>query len=169
MINQISKCADKDIDSVWGIIQSCSEWLSEKGFNHWKEYYSKDLVKQKLRESNIYSISIDHAIAGTVCLSTETPEYYTENDLKSYQDSRARALYVSMLAVLPNLHEQGIGSRLMIFAEEYAKESDIDFIRLDAYTPYKELNEFYLKRGYRFLQSNIDEDGDEMSFYEKEI
>lgn len=71
------------------------------------------------------------------------------------------------LGVKPSYHGKGVASKLLLFFEDKAREEGVDFLRFNAFTEYRELNNFYLKRDFCFLGSIVD--GDEMSFYEKRL
>lgn len=169
MGTKIIKCSDKDIDSVWKIVDSCSKWLHGKGMDHWKDYWKEDIIQDNIENAITYGILLGNNIAGVACLDERISEYYRQDYLNLCQNSSANATYINMLGINPSYHKKGLASKLVIFLEDCARESNIDFIRLNAFTEYRELNQFYLKRGYSFLGSVIDGDGDEMSFYEKRL
>ena len=75
MKNQIFKCDLQHSNSIWKIINSCSEWLSQQGMNHWKDYYTKDIILEKLQTSTLYGLFVKNNLIGTISLSTKTPGY----------------------------------------------------------------------------------------------
>ena len=168
MVNEIKSCKMYNFPAILGIVNSCSDWLSVQGMNHWKEYYTQETVQWKFQNTDIFGLFFDETLSGVVSLSSKMPLYYVQKELSYFQDPESKAFYISMLAVDPIKHKQGIASQLMTFAEDYAGKYDIKFIRLEAYAPYAELNQFYRKRNYNLVQTRDDE-GDLMNFYEKKI
>ncbi|MFZ5955869.1 MAG: GNAT family N-acetyltransferase [Nanoarchaeota archaeon] len=168
MVQEIIKCNEENLEEIWNIVKSCSEWLTEKGMTHWIDYYTKEIVDKKLIKTEVYGLSLDENLIGCVSLSKSKPAYYRATHLKNFKNQNAEAVYLSMLAILPKFHENGFASKLIDFAEEKTKNLGIGFIRLDAYKPFERLNEFYIKRNYKLVQTRIlDRLG--MNFYEKSL
>jgi ribosomal protein S18 acetylase RimI-like enzyme len=84
-------------------------------------------------------------IVGTLRLATKKPwaidiSYFTPID---------KALYLTGMAVHPNLQRKGIGRLLLKQAEEIARAWPADAIRLDAFDDPAGAGPFYAKCGYR--------------------
>lgn len=66
-------------------------------------------------------------------------------------DGRARACYLGMLTVDPNLQEAGIGKRLMKDAENTARARGVEAILISVIQLRTELIDWYRRRGYQPL------------------
>lgn len=83
---------------------------------------------------------------GFITFSETEPEEFKE--LTWWHNSRS--LYLSRLFVLPYWRNRGIGSALLKFAEEFAKEKGFYCLRLDTSSSIEESNLLLLKHNYRF-------------------
>jgi GNAT superfamily N-acetyltransferase len=66
----------------------------------------------------------------------------------AYVELRGRRGYVGLLSVTPTLQGKGLGRRLMIAAEEYARGAGCDAVDLRVISARAELLTFYGKLGY---------------------
>lgn len=155
---QIRRATQDDLDRVWTVIKKCSDWLLENGLDHWDAYYSKELIEEKLNKSTVFVVEVKGNVVGTVTISTDEVEYYTESDVAQFSNKDSRAVYVTALAVLPSMQGLGIGSALMKMVEDKAFEMGISTVRFDCRARYKELVEFYLKNGYSVVGLLWDEE-----------
>src|SRR5690606_12516627 len=86
-------------------------------------------------------------IVGTITLNSvhrgweETPWY-----------DREEVCYFSQFAVKPALQKSGLGSVLMNFVEDLAREQGFSEIALDTCEDAHSLIDYYQKRGYRFIE-----------------
>lgn len=135
---------------------------------HWKEYYSPELLLEKLSHSQVFMIYVDNEPAATISLSTDRISYYESADMEHFQDPTAEALYVSALGVRPQFQGKGLAKELMRIAEETARVSGLRYIRFDARGKYTELITFYQKLGYAHV-GNIDDEGEPYFLMEKVI
>ena len=76
--------------------------------------------------------------------------------------------FVENVAVLPQLHGQGLGRRLMAFAEDLAREADRDAIELYTNAVMTENRAFYPRLGYALLGER-EEDGFARVYFRKSL
>ena len=168
MGKDIRECSSADTQAMFRVIKECAAWLSNRGMDHWTDYYTEELVAKKLQETTIYGLGEGSDLIGVVSLSEHPPSYYDHSDLLRFQDHTAPAIYTSMLAVRPEFQGTGLASELMRYAEQKVRDTGVKHMRLDVIREYKELNEFYAKRGYRYTHWRFDGD-DNSNFYEKQL
>jgi GNAT superfamily N-acetyltransferase len=165
----IKKATESDWQTISRIYLSCAEWLSSQGWKHWERTryrYKKENVIQRIKEKDVFILLQEGEGAGTVTLSYEKPWY--NKSYSFWENPSSPAVYVGMLAVLPDHHRKGFGSELLLFTEEKAREKRIRYVRFDAIVDYKELNDFYLKRGYKIVGKDTFKNA-EGNFYEKSL
>src|SRR3972149_103668 len=121
---QVRRAQPSDLDEVWRIIKSCSDWLKGQGMNHWDKYYTKELVEKKLTTQEVYLAFDPDGLVGTITLDMSPVSYYEKKDIASFADPEAQALYVTALAVLPEHQGKGTASKLMGFAETQVKKRE---------------------------------------------
>ncbi len=168
---EVGRASQEDLDSVWGIIKSDSDWLAEKGLDHWRKYYTREKVQRKIYGQEVYLAYQNNNLAGTVTLDTNPVEYYRPEEMNQFTEPDASGLYVTALAVVPAKQGQGIASKLMEFADSEAKKKGVKYIRFDCRAAYKELVDFYKKRGYKVIGETLDEEDNNERYLlmEKEI
>lgn len=154
----IQPATAKDLDSVWKIIDSCSDWLvTAKGLDHWKKYYNQALVAKKIRTQKVYLARAENNPVATITLDFNPVSYYTKEDMTNFVDRKVRAGYVTALAVLPELQGRGIASRMMDFVEERAASLNGKYLRLDCRASYEDIVRFYVHRGFKTVGISIDD------------
>ncbi|NCT55534.1 GNAT family N-acetyltransferase [bacterium] len=144
-----------DTEDVYRVINTANEWLLSRGMDQWQDYYTKELVRSNIINKEVLLVTQKVEPVATVTISTNPPNYYlAENNPENFDYSSLfinptkQALYISALAVIPKFQGKGIAKELVKIIEQKAKESQINFIRLDARGDYKELINFYLKLGF---------------------
>jgi GNAT superfamily N-acetyltransferase len=84
--------------------------------------------------------------AGTVYLKYCNTENTIEGTV--FLQEREGKLYLGMLSVSPSLQTKGIGKKLMVAAEEYARDQNCSAIFMRVISIRSELIVWYEKKGY---------------------
>lgn len=120
--------------------------LTEKfGRGHWSGEASERGVIAGMRESKIWLARRGASIVATFRMSTTKPWAID----RSYFAKYPRPLYLTDMAVRPDLQGKGIGRRCLAKAVEYTQKWPADAIRLDAYDAEAGAGAFYGKCGFR--------------------
>jgi GNAT superfamily N-acetyltransferase len=120
--------------------------LTERfGRGHWSGEATERGVIAGMRESKIWLARRGSSIVATFRMSTTKPWAID----KSYFARSAHPLYLTDMAVRPDLQGRGIGRRCLVKAVEYARHWPADAIRLDAYDAEAGAGTFYEKCGFR--------------------
>jgi N-acetylglutamate synthase-like GNAT family acetyltransferase len=86
----------------------------------------------------------------------EKGEYYVTEDglnvigIVSLRE-RNNMLYIETLAVAKNIQAKGVGSKLVEFTKQFAKENDFKILRTTSFYEYN-VKDFWLKHGFRLLE-----------------
>lgn len=146
---KIEKVGIEKLDEVWEIVREGSEWLSkEKGLDHWSNWYTRERVKEKIEEWDVYLVYRGDVPVGTMAVSDEKMGYFLQESIHMFAEPKAKALYVSMLGVKLKFQGQGIATDLLKKAEEITKDKGIKYVRFDCRKEDSDAVNFYLKRGY---------------------
>lgn len=166
---KIRLCSESDLDTAFSLLNNCANWLVSKGLTHWKGAIDKNKLASKISEKELYLLSLDYRIIGTIIISKSAPAYC--NLVSSFwKNPSASFYYISKLAIHPDFHKRGYASLLLEFAHSLAIKNKIGFLRLDCVSIYSSLNDFYKKRRYVFVGSrNLYSPGPHCNFYEKEV
>ena len=120
--------------------------LTERyGPGHWSGEATERGVIAGMRESKIWVARRGATVVATFRMSTTKPWAID----RSYFSRCAHPLYLTDMAVRPELQGKGIGRRCLVKAVEAAREWPADAIRLDAYDTEAGAGGFYEKGGFR--------------------
>jgi GNAT superfamily N-acetyltransferase len=115
------------------------------GYGHWSSEVSERAVLSRMRTGRVYVARRGRRLAATLCLATKKPwaiepKYFTPV---------RRPVYLTDMAVTPDLQRQGIGRRCLAEALRLARDWPAQAIRLDAYDAAAGAGGFYQRCGYR--------------------
>ena len=137
---------DDDVPGLVSLRNAVAEHLTSRyGTGHWSLKTTDGGVLFSMRMGRIYVARARSKLIATLTLSTRKPWAID----KSYFSTCKRPLYLTWMAVAPDLQRKGIGSLCIEQAMEFAKKWPGDAIRLDAYDADAGGGEFYRKCGFR--------------------
>jgi ribosomal protein S18 acetylase RimI-like enzyme len=120
----------------------------QSGLGFWSSAQTERGVPRQLQRPKFERTLVAHAnqrIVGTLRLAAKKPWAI---DTAYFTDAR-RPLYLTGMAVHPELQRKGVGRSLMKEAEAHARAWPADAIRLDAFDADAGAGGFYVKCGYR--------------------
>jgi GNAT superfamily N-acetyltransferase len=168
-MRSIKKLNEQNISDAWIIIKECSDWLYGSGLEHWKNYYTLQRMKDKLKYADVFCLYEDETPVATVSLSMQSPEYYSPIDLGYFSDiSSQKIVFMSSLGVRPDYQGKGYAKELLRFSEKYAKDNGCNAIGFDARQKYAKLIEFYIKEGFIEV-GEMDDEGESYVLFEKRL
>jgi ribosomal protein S18 acetylase RimI-like enzyme len=118
---------------------------SEYGKGHWSSPSSIRSVLLDLRTSSVYIARQQEKVIATLRLAAKKPWAI---DTKYFTPGK-RPLYLTSMAVDPELQRQGIGRYCLEEVKRIAREWPSDAVRLDAYDAEAGAGGFYARCGYR--------------------
>ena len=125
---------ERDLPAILDLIHRAYAANVAMGFRYSGATETFDSLAQAWREDKVYKLVADGAIAGTIRL--------TPHD--GY-------LGVWRLCVDPALQRRGLGTALLRFAEEEAARLGLARVRLDTAKPFRDLVDWYRRRGYEVV------------------
>lgn len=139
-----------DLDRVLQITRLCAREMESRKVFQWNEHYPdrKSFVND-INNSELYVYCIQDMVIGCVSICAFMDEVYSK---VSWKTDGKNSVYIHRLAVDPKHQKQGIGSKLMDFAENESKLSGVESIRLDTFSQNIVNQNFYEKRGYVKLE-----------------
>lgn len=114
------------------------------GSGHWSYETTERGVIWAIKGNRVLVVRHEGAIAGTLQLQTRKPWAIDPSCFSEVH----RPLYLTSMAVLPELQRKGIGRRLLDEACDHAREWPADVVRLDAYDSPAGAGAFYAKCGF---------------------
>jgi GNAT superfamily N-acetyltransferase len=137
---------EADAGAIARLRSAVAERLTEEyGGGHWSGLATEKGVLRSLRTSRLLVARDGARIVGTLRLATKKPwaidaAYFTKVD---------RPLYLTDMAVDPEVQRMGIGRQLLGHAVSVARAWPAGAIRLDSYAANAGAGPFYEKCGYR--------------------
>lgn len=164
----IRKATFSDLDEIMDIIAKTIEDMEEaKNFQWNSAYPTREIFAGDISDGDLYILETHTGkIGGLICINfDEQPEY---SGLDWSLDKRAVILH--RLVVNSAARGQGIGTKLMMFAEQKAAEMGSDYLKSDTYSTNKQMNSLFRKMGYKYIGDTYFP-GRELGFYcyEKEL
>lgn len=118
----------------------------KKVFNkHWQGF-SRQLVQQEILENRQYKIVINGEVAAIFAVTFNDPEIWEERDAQP-------SIYIHRIVTHPNFRGYGFVNHIIIWAKEYAKSHQIEFIRMDTWADNEKLLAYYTRCGFNYVGS----------------
>lgn len=142
----LEKAHAEDVSAIAGLRAAVAAKLTrEFGEGHWSSGGTETGVKRDLATPGLFVVRDGHRLIATLRLATKKPwaidpVYFTASQTP---------LYLTGMAVDPDLQRRGIGRACMTEAVRIAREKPADAIRLDAYDAPAGAGGFYEKCGFR--------------------
>jgi ribosomal protein S18 acetylase RimI-like enzyme len=140
----ISKATEADIPQLLQLVNSAYRGEeAKKGWTH-----EADLIDGTLRTD-------EHSLKEIIHSSDAVILKYTENgqlDGCVYLEKQDDKLYLGMLSVSPRRQASGIGRKLLMAAEDHAKELRCKLIEMTVISDRNELISWYQRIGYQITE-----------------
>lgn len=115
------------------------------GEGPWSTEPSERSVLGDFRHADVWAVRAEGELVATFRLATKKPWAI---DASFFSNGR-RPLYLTNMAVHPEVQRRGIGRRCLLHAEEVARARAAEAIRLDAYDADAGAGPFYARCGFR--------------------
>ncbi|MEV0089647.1 GNAT family N-acetyltransferase [Saccharopolyspora sp. NPDC050642] len=119
------------------MLDEAAGWLAERGIGQWPARFEAEWVEGAISRGETWLISVADKTAGTVTLDWSDPPW---------ADIGGTAGYVHRMAV--RRWAAGLGSVVLDWAGENAREQGVAGLRLDCVSSNGRLRSYYEKRGF---------------------
>lgn len=148
----ISTANINDLNKIVKLYEDTTEYLAKNiNYPNWKkhEYPNESTANNAILEKNIYIYTTNNEICASIIINQFQPVPYKEaNWLYDLKDSDV--IVIHTLVVHPNFSNQGIGKKLISFAEKLGREKGLKSIRLDTFEENIPAQKLYESLGYIF-------------------
>lgn len=159
----IRKATLNDVEKICQIIGEVIVEMKEYNNDQWDESYpNRKSFEKDIEAQELYVLCDDKnsEIQGVICInSIEAKEY---RDIE--WENKGEALVIHRMAVNPNFRRMGIGTQLIEFAENKAKERAILSIKTDTYSLNIKMRNLFEKNSF-LNRGSIKFLGKEKDFY----
>jgi ribosomal protein S18 acetylase RimI-like enzyme len=126
---RLRKAEERDLPGIHSLYQLAAEWLKEQGIRQWDTdvYPTYETARKAWEDGHLFCVG-DNPVA-TMILNDIQPRQYGGINWRH----RGRALVIHTLVVHPEHTGQGLGRRILQYAERQAAEGRYDCIRIDVF------------------------------------
>jgi len=133
----------EDSDNILSLHQSARDLQTQKGMVIWP-IFKKDFIKKEINEERQWKLLIDDTIACNWAITFSDEEIWGEKDKND-------SIYIHRIATNPVFRGNRYIHKIVKWAEDYAKQKEKQFVRLDTLGNNTKLIEHYTSAGFQFL------------------
>jgi len=135
-----------DVDAVLDIVKQTVEVMSSENNPQWNEFYpAREHFLSDITQRSLFVAERDTFVIGFICVNqTEAPEYAEVNWSK-----RAPCFVLHRMAVAVAARREGVGKKLVDFAENYARERGVFYLRTDTFSKNGGMNRLFQRCGFK--------------------
>lgn len=154
-----------DIEQILNIVKETIEDLQNDGNYQWgDDYPTKEHFLEDIKIASLYIFERNNEVAGFICLNKLEDEAYKSVNWQKENE----AIVIHRFAVKRSYQNQRIGSKLLEFAENLARNKGINYLKVDTNSKNRKMNAFFQKHGFKFVgQINLRKVPDPFNCYEK--
>ena len=141
---KIAKCTANDTTEILRLYKIASEFQKAKQTVVVWPDFKRELVETEIAEDRQWKLIIDDEIACVWAITFNDEQIWEERNADS-------AIYIHRIATNPNFRGNNFVSMIVEWAREYARNNNIDFVRLDTLGNNTKLIEHYTNAGFEFL------------------
>ncbi|MFB7517445.1 GNAT family N-acetyltransferase [Streptomyces sp. NPDC056144] len=144
----IERATADDLAVLLAFREEAASWLTALGTDQWQRPYPADKLLSTIEAGVVFMVRDGSATAATITLTPEAEDgLWTEGELQ--EESR----FVNKLTVARTHAGQDLGGRLLDWAGDRANRSGAVWLRLDAWTTNKPLQEYYVQHGFMHVRT----------------
>jgi GNAT superfamily N-acetyltransferase len=138
---EVRPARPEQIDTVLGVLAEATAWLRARGIEQWPERFESDWVMPAIERGETWFAERDGEVVGSLVVQWEDPIFWA--------GFPADAGYLHRLVV--RRHGDGLGARLLRWAERHTAGNGKPFLRLDCVTWNDALRGYYERAGYEHV------------------
>lgn len=144
---RIVRATEDDLSVIGEMFAECKEYLESRGILQWDEKYpNPEYFENAMQGEELFILKKGDSAIGVMVLDEWQA---TEWENANWSKTGGKPLILHSFCVDPSSQGGGYGSRMLQFAEDFAKDHGYSSLRLDTYSGNEGAVRFYEKRGYR--------------------
>jgi ribosomal protein S18 acetylase RimI-like enzyme len=132
-----------DLDGIFRIYDAAIVYQKKYGNNHWLGF-SEEMVKKEIEEQRHFKIISNYQLMGTFVYTLSDPLIW-----KAANDTPA--IYIHRIATGPEARGNNLVGHIVNWAKAFAKERQLQFVRIDTGSGNERLIGHYINCGFTFL------------------
>lgn len=159
---KVQLAKENEISEILEIIKERCKWFEENKIDQWGSWYYEELYDEKyfkkmMKKYPLYIVKQENEIIGAFLLKIDDDKMHWKNQEKAYY----------LWHFVGKIGYSGLGEKMLEFIENFAKENEIKYLRLECMRSNPKINEYYQKHG--FQNKGEGDDPYEYRLWEKEI
>ncbi|GGP39261.1 GNAT family N-acetyltransferase [Streptomyces sindenensis] len=147
----IERATAKDLDVLLAFRREAAVWLSALGTDQWQRPYPAVRLLDTIEAGSVFMVRDGSTTAATITLTPDPGE-----GLWNEEELREKSLFVNKLTVARTHAGRGLGGRLLDWAGGQAHRSGAVWLRLDAWSTNRRLQDYYLRHGFQHVRTVMD-------------
>jgi len=147
---QIKNSELSDLDSIFDFYRVATAYMKSKNQVAWPEF-ERALIEKEIEENRQWKILIDDMIACIWATTLSDEEIWGRENVTP-------SLYIHRIATHQNYRGLNLVGKIVEWADDYCRRSNLKYIRLDTVGLNKGLINHYAKFGFEFLGARTLED-----------
>lgn len=159
----------KNVDDIMHIIKKSQDYLKSQGVDQWQDGYPNNItINNDIDNYNSYIILRNNVIFG-IAVVIEGPDntYESIHNGSWVTDDCSKYMVIHRMAVNPEFHGQGIGSKMIKHVEEISKRKGKNSIKIDTHKENIPMQKLLIKNEFKYCGMIYLEDGNERMAFEK--
>ncbi|WP_405731728.1 GNAT family N-acetyltransferase [Streptomyces sp. NBC_01537] len=144
----ITSARPEDLARLLAFREEAAAWLALLGTDQWGRPYPADRLLAAVRRGTVFMVRDGDVTAATITVTPDAGE-----GLWTAAEASEPAKYVSKLTVARTHAGQNLGGRLLDWAGDRAYRASAKWLRLDAWTTNRRLQDYYLSQGFRHVRT----------------
>lgn len=146
---RIERASLEDVPQIGPLIADCVRAMQASGNDQWDAVYpTAEIAAADARAGTLWVARHQGRCVAAMALdSQQSPEYQTV----VWRSAPENLMVIHRLMVSPEFQGQGLGRRMLRFAERHAYEAGFASIRLDVYTGNPRARRLYVSHGYQLV------------------
>ncbi len=138
-----------DLPEVMTLLDERTRWLHERGSKQWNTGRNfETLIADSIGRRNTWLLRDNDASLATLTLTSDgDPDFWTPEEL------REPALYLGKMSSALHRSDEGLGSLLLSWAQDWAARSGFDSLRWDVWRTNNQLQDYYQSVGGRYVRT----------------
>ena len=140
---EIAKTTEGDIPAIFKLYDEAIAYQKEVGNNHWLGFETA-LIEKEISEERHFKVIGDKKVISTFCTTLSDALIWKDSDL-------VRAVYIHRIATSKNARGNNVLKHIIDYAINYAREKQLQYIRMDTGSGNDRLIGYYIKNGFTFM------------------
>ncbi|MEV8209248.1 GNAT family N-acetyltransferase [Streptomyces sp. NPDC079189] len=148
---RITPAQPSDLPKLLAFREEAAAWLRGLGSDQWSRPYPADRLLATIEAGTVFMLRDQEVTAATITLTSEAEDgLWTDGELSE------PSMFVNKLTVARTHAGQDLGGRLLDWAGDRSHHAGAKWLRLDAWTTNRGLQQYYLRQGFTHVRTVVE-------------